>query len=115
MNIEAEIIEYLNRVLTVPVSADVPKNRPKQFVTIERTSGNLSDVALDHASIAVQSWAKTRTEASELSEKVDTAMVEMNHPNITRIVRDSIYNWPDTDYSMARYQGVYDVIFYKEY
>ena len=116
MNIESAIIRYFDGVLAVPVSADVPQTRPEAFVTIERVGGRLDNVVLDHASIAIQSWAGSRAEASELSEKADTAMLAFPSvlQGIVKVTRESIYNFPDPDYSMARYQGVYELVFYKE-
>lgn len=114
MNIEATIIEYLSEALDVPVSADVPTKRPDAFVTVERLGGNLSDVALDHAGVAVQSWAGTRLGASELMEQVDTAMRDMDVLNVSKVYRNSISNFPDPDNSMGRYQGYYEIVFYKE-
>lgn len=112
MNIEAVIKEYLSSKLAVLVSVTVPSNRPEKFVTIERTGGPLEYVVMDHATLAIQSWAKTPYEASELANEVDSTMQNLNLPNITKVERNSIYNFPDTQ--KARYQGVYEVIFYKE-
>jgi len=115
MNIEQTIIEYLKGMLSVPVSSDVPKKRPGKFVTIERVGGPLSSVVLDNPSIAIQSWAGSRVEASELADEVDKAMRKITDiPNITQVSRNTIYNFPPPDYPMARYQGLYDLIFYKE-
>ena len=115
MNIEATIIEYLTHALDVPVSADVPKKRPKAFVTVERVGGGLVYVVLDAAEVAIQAWAETRHEASELIERVDTAMRGITKiPAITRIDRNTITNFPDPDNTMARYQGYYELSFYKE-
>ena len=114
MNIEAKLIEYLNDELDVPVSTDVPKKRPESFVTIERTGGALTDVVIDHADVAIQAWAPSRLEAAELMDRVDSAVLSMDFLNFIEVSRDSLYNFPDYEYSMARYQGLYEIVFYKE-
>lgn len=113
MNIEATIIEYLSDSIDVPVSADVPKNRPEEFITIERVGGQVDGLVMDHANIVVQAWTQNRFSASELIESIDTILLNLNINNITNIERTTVYNFPDPDYSMARYQAEYEVIFYK--
>jgi len=39
VNTETLIVQYLSRRLGVPVSTDVPPERPARFVTVERTGG----------------------------------------------------------------------------
>ena len=115
MNIEQVIIKHLTAALDVPVKADVPKNRPERFVTVERVGGQLAYYVFDHADIAVQAWAPTRHEASELIELADTAMHRITEiTNITKVARNSITNFPDPDDKLSRYQGYYELIFYKE-
>ncbi|MCL2492508.1 MAG: hypothetical protein FWF33_00490 [Clostridiales bacterium] len=114
MNIEAEIINYLESRVDVPVYADVPEERPESFVTVERVGGSISNHVIDTANIAVQSWADTRYNASELADRVDTAILSMPAAigGVTRIRRDTVYNFPDPDHISGRYQGEYDVTFY---
>lgn len=117
MTIETEIIAKLNTVVSVPVKGDVPKRRTEAFVTVERTGGSLNRVVVDVALVAVQSWAKTRAQAMNLAEAVDTAMLSLPalSSKITRCERNSgPYNFPDADGDMGRYQAIYDITFYKE-
>jgi hypothetical protein len=117
VNIEAAVIQALGAALPVPAFADVPKSRPASFVTAERTGGTLANVAIDAATVAVQSWAQGRYEASELAELVDAAMLAIPSGSgaITRCARNSgPYNFPDLDGGMGRYQAVYELTFYKE-
>lgn len=108
MDVEAEVIAYLSRKLSVHVSADVPRDRPPKFVTVERTGGGSSDL-LDHPTLAIQSWAASRALASALSHDVDRAMRELpyNHPDVSQCSRESLADWPDPDSKTARYQGTY--------
>lgn len=110
MNIEATIISYLNGN-GFKAYADVPNPRPESFVTVERTGGTSDSVVLDRPTVAVQAWAKTRYEASELMLAVDDCMRNVvSEKNVTRCKRNSMYNYPDSN--QARYQAVYDLVTY---
>lgn len=113
MNIEKTIIEYLNEQFDESVHSDAPEKRPGSFITVERTGGDLNNVVMDHAVLAVQSWDKRgRYYASELAEKVDTALLKADIMNVTKIERNGLYNFPAP--SCFRYQGVYEITYYKE-
>lgn len=45
---------------------EVPADRPKRFVTIERVGGNELEYS-SHPTIAVQVWAETRWQAAQLA------------------------------------------------
>ena len=109
MNVEALIVEHLNQG-GFKAYADVPANRPAEFVTVERTGG-ASD-ALDRPTVAVQSWASTRYAASELAIKVDACMkgIVMN-TDVAKVSRNTLYNYPDES-GHPRYQAVYDLVTY---
>ena len=113
MNIEQTAIKYLEEKLDVPVFADVPKKRPDEFVTVERAGGSLANVVIDHASIVIQSWAKTRHDASELAISVDLAMhCFVDEKGVSNVERNAgPYNFPDPDNTQARYQSLYEIIF----
>jgi hypothetical protein len=114
--IEEIIIEYLGNILTVPVSADVPKDRPVSFVTVEQTGGSKEGISIDSATVAVQSWSKTRYHAASLADAVDKEMLSFAQESvILKVIRNSKYNFPDPDGKQARYQGVYDITYHNEY
>lgn len=109
MNVEAEIVAHLNSK-GFKAYADVPKPRPQEFVTVERTGGT-SDV-LDRPTVAVQAWSTSRHKASELMLAVDDCMMGIvERPSITRCKRNSLYNYPDAE--QPRYQAVYDLVTYR--
>ena len=111
MNIEATIISYLNENGIKAVS-DVPKDRPERFVTVERTGGTHDSVVLDRPTVAVQAWASTRYEASELMMEVDALMRNLvSVEGVNRCKRNSLYNYPDES-GHPRYQAVYDLVTY---
>ena len=110
MNIEATIISGLSEALQVNVYADVPKTRPAEFVTVERTGGGRDAYGLiDRPSIAVQSWSETRYKASQLANTVDAAMHSLvGYDGITSVVTNTITNFPSSD-GVPRYQGLYEI------
>lgn len=113
MNVEAEIVKHL-KAEGFEAYADVPNPRPSQFVTVERTGGTFDSQRIDRPTVAVQAWAKTRHEASELIYAVDDSMrgIAKGTNGITKCSRNSLYNWPDDD--RPRYQAVYDLVTIKE-
>jgi hypothetical protein len=117
MNIEAIVIQALNASLPVPVSADVPKDRPEAFVTVEKVGGGKSGPGIESVELAVQSWEKRRLAASELSGLVDEAMLSLPGAGsvISKVTREGPYNFPDPDGKHARYQGAYNIIFHNSY
>lgn len=111
MNIEATIISYLqdNGINAV---ADVPKNRPDEFVTVERTGGTHDSVVLDRPTVAVLAWSTTRFKASELMMEVDALMRNLaSVEGVNRCTRNSLYNYPDES-GHPCYQAVYDLVTY---
>lgn len=111
MNIEATIISYLKECGINAVS-DVPKNRPDEFVTVERTGGSHDSFVLDRPTVAVQAWSTTRYNASELMMEVDELMRSLTSvEGVNRCTRNSLYNYPDES-GHPRYQAVYDLVTY---
>ncbi len=108
MSIEAIVIARLSEALEVPVYADVPRDRPATFVSVERTAGG-RDVhgLIDRPQLAVQSWAPTRYEAALLADEADSAMRGLVGWPVTKVTTDRIYNFPAE--GSPRYQGVYDL------
>jgi hypothetical protein len=106
INIEAEIIGWLSQKVAVPVSADVPADKPDRFITIERTGGSRDNHVVDRPNLAIQCWGTSRLDASELAYEVDAilpSIVEI--PQVTHFERDTFYNFPD-EHGAPRYQIV---------
>lgn len=113
LNIEAEVIAYLSANLDCKAYADVPRERPKRFVTVERTGGTQDLMqAVDRPTVAVQSWAETRLDAYTLADQVDGLMLRMPEAteNVMGCARNGLYNFPDPDSRGARYQGLYELV-----
>jgi hypothetical protein len=107
INIEDAVVGWLQERLGIPVSADVPVERPDgRFVTVERTGGDGIYRAIDNPDLAIQCWAPTRLDASGLAYEVDSVLPDLVEiPGVSRCVRNSLYNFPD-DKGKPRYQIV---------
>lgn len=104
---------YLAEAVGVPVYAEVPRKRPEEFVTIERTGGDAEIFgAIDRPTLAVQSWAATNLDASKLAASVDDAMLysPWNVENVMSCERNTLHNFPDPDSRSPRYQGLYELV-----
>lgn len=111
-NAETLVIAYLNSSeLEVEAFAEVPKDRPKQFITVERTGGERLDVVRESATLAVQIWSDTRLNASSLAAEVDQELYEMKYaPYVYESKRISLHNFPDLEAKHYRYQIVLDLV-----
>lgn len=106
INAEALLVSALGGVAGLPtVHADIPATRPSKFITVERVGGGLADVR-DLPLVAVQCWANSRYNASELAADVahELRQLALTHPDIARVGIESIVNFPDPDSKQARYQ-----------
>lgn len=112
MNVEVTLVSYLSECFPdISVSADLPNPQPEKAITLERTGGPENKIVLDHPTIAIQCWAKTRADALLLADEVDKAMRSMDDPEIPDVQRSGKYNFPD-EYGNPRYQLVYNLITY---
>ena len=110
MNVEASLIEWLNANTDFEWFGNVPLDRPEVFGTVERTGGGISDVVVDSPTVALQVWAPTRSAASEKAYEVARAIPGYARAKDVRSVSvNSIYNFPDLQGDLARYQLVLDI------
>ena len=111
--IEKIVLDYLQEKITsVNVYAEVPKDLPGSFITIERTGG-FSEDKVRSANIAVQSWATSLFAAAALAEEVITAMEELPYSaDIGGCKPVRHYNFTDTATKRYRYQTVYQITHY---
>ena len=100
-----DLAGYLNRKLDVPVSSQVPKQRPAEFITIERTGGS-SEIGTDRPGLSIQTWSTTEAKAYELALAARLVLLEcwQELPMVIRVEVASIYNFPDPSSKQARYQ-----------
>jgi hypothetical protein len=120
VNVEKVFIDFLNDrhalvELRVEAFADVPKDRPDAFITVERVGGGFDSVVLDRASVAVQAWSESRHKASELAYLVDELLLDkvaglVSCDCVTKVTRETLYNFPDETGNVSRYQAVYNCV-----
>lgn len=114
VDIEDTLVQFLRdegfqAFAEVPDGKLIPK--PEEFVTVELTSSATNGVGIGEFSLAVQSWARSRYKASELSRRVDRAMFSLvdNIRPVTHVYRNALYNYP-TSQMEPRYQGTYELV-----
>ena len=76
MNALVTTIGHLAGALSIPVSSDVPVNRPDAFTTVERGGGAKSKVD-DRAELTVQVWSRDREALETLADAVCDALLSM--------------------------------------
>lgn len=109
--IEAILISYLNRVLSVPVYAEIPKTMPDAFCIVERVGGG-EENHIQTAEIIVQSYDTSLYKAALLDKAVRQAMKNaITEPQISSVILNSSTNFTDKQY---RYQSLFDITFYEE-
>lgn len=86
-----------------------PKDAPAEFVTVERTGGNMADL-VDHPTVAVQTWAKTEARAEEMALAIRDLLTagDMPYGCASARVNSGPYPFWDEDTGAARHQTVYD-------
>lgn len=101
----AALIAYLKRKFPgVPVSNRVPQDRPKKFITVERTGGRRTHL-WDSPMFAVQAWAPTEGEASALADEVAGAVLAWQlDPIVAYSAVSAVYAFPDPDSRVPRFQ-----------
>jgi len=103
MNVEQTVIQALAS-MGYSAHADAPNPHPESFVTVERTGGGTRD-RVDAAQLAVQVWAGRRKEAADMADAVARDLESLTGTlGLGRVSVQSIYNWPDPQSRMARYQ-----------
>nr|WP_301888457.1 hypothetical protein [Bifidobacterium dentium] len=110
---ECELVQWLSsqpELAEVPVSTDVPANRPSKFISIERTGGERTKI-LDRPELAIQCWAQSSVEAAELADM----LVDVVLPRVYELADlgafsvNSIYNYP-LDETQPRHQITADAV-----
>ena len=112
MTIERIIVDYLSRSLSVPVSGEVPINKPEEFVTVDKIGSGVRN-HIRSATLAIQSWSMSQDSASALNDTVKAAMdgaVALDAISSSHCETD--YNFTNTATKRHRYQAVYDVVYH---
>lgn len=109
--IETEVLNVLTAALApVPVSMEVPSPMPGTFVVLEKTGTSRTD-QITTSTFAVQSWAPTMLDATQLNEQAKAAMDALPaRQGIGSARLENDYNFTDTATHRYRYQAVYRVV-----
>jgi hypothetical protein len=112
MTIEEFVVSYLNTMLPdVPASGDAPAEKPDEFITVEKTGERVKNY-IPKATVVVESWAQSRTEARVLSGRVRNAMLGiMGEAQVMSCQLNSEYNYPSEETKRARYQQSFDIVY----
>lgn len=113
MIIEAVIRDYLkSNMEECPVYLDIPADPPDEYVVIDKTGGSQTNW-LNSATIAVQSYARSRYRAAVINEEVKTAMQSIVIlKEIAGCHLSSDYNFTNTATKWNRYQAVFEITHY---
>jgi hypothetical protein len=105
-DVVAALVAWLPGAVGAPAFAEVPGERPGEFVTVERTGGGFS-VGVDRPALAVQAWAASNAEAAGLALRLRDALAlrcAAEVPQVCRCGVEGLYSFPDPDSRQSRYQ-----------
>lgn len=71
--IEAIIISYLEKLLSVPIYAEIPSNPPKEYVIVQKLGGGMTNL-VSAATIGFESYSNSMLNAAKLDGEVQNAM-----------------------------------------
>lgn len=112
MDIERFVAEKVMDTTGFKTVLEVPEMRPDEFVSVERTGGPENRFS-DSPTLAVQSWAKTRKRAAEMSKAVSNALKGlMAFDCVFAVDIEKTYRWPDPESGHERYQTVVNLTIY---
>lgn len=110
--IEKIVLDYLNKMLDVPVYMEEPTEHLQSYVVLEKTGGSKKNYICS-ATLAIQSYGETLYEAASLNEKVKTAMEDIIVlDEVSKSALNSDYNYTDTEKKKYRYQAVFNLSYY---
>lgn len=114
---ECELVQWLNDQpeLGCPCYTLAPADRPKRFVTVERTGGACGAI-IDRPSLAIQCWAPTPVEAARLADTLSCVVLPSVYdlPDVGNFSVDSLYAYP-LDEDTPRYQLTATAVVHKAY
>lgn len=109
INVEASFIDWLSNK-GYQSYADVPHQRPNEFVCIEKTGCSINDTVVK-STISCQCWATSRLRASEMAMTIaDSVNNFSNYLGIFSAKISNMYNYPDVESGSPRYQLIIDVV-----
>lgn len=112
MTILEAIIKYLDEKTNYEVFSEIPEDAPEAFFIIDKTGSSFFNyVSTD--TIIIQSYGRTKLEASEMNDYIKKIMLEYPVDNrISSVNLNSDYSFPDLAEKRPRFQAVFDVTNY---
>lgn len=92
MDLMGRIVAHMSTALSVPVSTEVPENRPQRFVTLNRNGGSI-DRFLEYQRITVDAWDVSDERAAALIGAAIDAAIDMPYriANVATVDAESAY------------------------
>ncbi len=110
--IEIVLKNYLEEILKVSVTMEIPAESKKSFIVIQKTGSRLKN-HIKRSSFAIQSYGKSLYEAAKLNEDVKLAMENfISKKEVSKVELDTDYYFPSVETKQYRYQAVFDIIHY---
>lgn len=111
MNIEVEVIQYLSEKFpTIPVYGEVPENRTKTMLVVDRTGGSVTNL-VKTTSIVVDSYGESKAAASVLNDAVVDMMMQMTAvEGVSAVSLNSSYSDTDTASKEYRYGALFEIV-----
>lgn len=109
--IEEIILNYL-RENGFPCYLSVPEEPSGNFCVLDKTGSDCED-SVFRATLAVQSYGKSKFSAAQLNHHVVQAMLDADTlPEVVRCELVTDYDFPDTTRKLPRYQAVFELVHY---
>ena len=100
-SVEQAFVEWL-AVKGYAASTYPPKDG-SEFVTVERTGGNVADV-IDHPTVAIQTWAQTAPRAEQMALAIRNALLTSRPYGVAHVAVNGLYPFWDESTRLPRYQ-----------
>lgn len=110
--VDALVVAWLASKVDPPVATKVPQTRPSSFVRVLLTGGpGRSQVVIHRATVVVEAWGSTTSEAASLARELDVAMYEAELAGqwYSTSPLSAIGYLPDPKSGQERYTATYEV------
>lgn len=106
--VEINVIDYLSKALSVPVSGEIFEREQEQVVVSR--GGSSTEDHIETAMIVIDSYADTMLAAARLNQAVKDAMTQLsNLDSISACNLVTDYNHTHTAGKRYRYQAVFNI------
>lgn len=111
--IEKILLDYLNEKADVPVYMEEPKDHPKRYAILEKTTGSEENFIFT-STFALQSYAESKYQAATLNDRLKKIMLdkEADIPDVSSVSYGGDYDYTDNTKKQYRYQMVLIVTHY---